>query len=256
MNDRPGGLGRLVSKDLRDLNYLMAAARPQVFAIPTAQLPIVKHYTRGPILDQGMTGCCVAFSLTAKLRGTPVIINPPRGPEPFALYDRAIAVDEFTDNDHDTERQYGTSVRAGCKVLQEMGLIDSYHWAYTVDDVLQWILGGQGGLVLGISWYSWMYNPTPEGIIRRPAGAPSTLEGGHAIYAYGADRKAGLLDLQNSWGTDWGGRLKINGERTDRGCCRLPLEELERLLSGNGEAVAIIERSIRQKKAPVNGVTP
>jgi len=255
MNDRPGGLGRLVAKDLRDLNHLMAAARPQVFNIPPERLPNVKHYTRSPILDQGMTGCCVAFSLTAKLRGLPVRINPPRGPEPFALYDRAIAVDEFTDNDHDTARQYGTSVRAGCKVLQGMGLIESYNWAYTVDDVLQWILSGQGGLVLGISWYSWMDQPTRDGVIRRPPGSSSTLEGGHAIYAYGADRKAGFIDLQNSWGVDWGGRLKINGERVDRGCCRLPLEELERLLNGNGEAVAIIERSVR-RKAPVNGVSP
>src|SRR5262245_41486079 len=104
MTDRPGGLGRLVSKDLRDLSFLMCAARPLADQTPKELLPSAKHYTRGPVLDQGETGTCTAHALVAKLRGRPVVVNPPRCPDPMALYDREIAIDEFPENDHDTAR--------------------------------------------------------------------------------------------------------------------------------------------------------
>lgn len=234
------GLGRIVEPDIRDLGHLMRAARPQAFKDALSQLPAQLAYERGPVLDQGRTGTCVAHSLVSKLHSQPVACLPPRAPEPFALYDRAIQLDEWAANDLDTERAMGTSVRAGCKALTEMGLITAYHWAFDVDEVLHWILSGQGGLVLGIEWLREMGNPSAEGIIR----ARGRSEGGHAIYCYGADRERGLIDLQQSWGEGHGGWLiKAEGEhrRVNAGCVRLPLDDLRRLLDRNGEAVAIVE---------------
>jgi hypothetical protein len=259
---RPGGLGRIVEKDLRDLNFLLTAHRPQVFATPIEKLPVVKHYRQGPILDQGQTGTCVAHGLVAKLRGLPVLINPPRCPAPFDLYDRATRVDEYAENDHDTERAMGTSVRAGCKVLAELGLISSYHWAYSTEEILQWVLGGQGGIVLGTDWYDWMSSPNPEtGIMARPHGQQAHLEGGHCYYIFGADRDAGVVDIQNSWGPAWGGWLghpagqksspTTPKQRLYEGCARLPVAELDRLLKGNGEAAAIVEVPRRTPKKVV-----
>lgn len=229
-------LGRLPAPDSRDLNHLLRSARPQPFAVPVEKLPKTKHFQRGIVLDQGQTSTCVEFSLEAKLRGAPVKVGQSRLPARFSVYDEAILTDEFTGNDADTRREYGTSVRAGCKALVAKGLISEYKWLFSVDEILQWILGGHGGLVLGIDWYSGMNTPTEEGIIRMTG----THQGGHAIYCYGADREKELLALQQSWGTEWGG-WDQRGQRINPGCARLPFNDLKRLLDGNGEAVAIME---------------
>lgn len=239
------GLGRIPAEDPRDLQYLIRAARPEMFAKPLKELPPERTYTRGRILDQGETGCCVDFSLQAKLRGVPIVVANARCPQPFAIYDAAIKLDEFPDNDNDTQRQMGTSVRAGCKVLQGLGLVRDYHWAFSVDDVLQWILSGEGGINLGIDWYQDMFTPTSQGIIR----ATGRVAGGHAIYAYGASRTQGILYLQNSWGFTWGGWVEPSTHRRlNPGCVKLPLEDLDMLLKGNGEAVAIHEQPYRPQK--------
>ncbi len=236
------GLGRLSAPDPRDLNHLLRAARPSAFAVPIEALPEVKNYARGPILDQGQTGTCVEYSLRAKLAGAPCMVGGSRQPPLYAIYDAAIASDEFPDNDHDTARQYGTSIRAGCKVLQGLGLISEYTWAFDEDEVLRWILGGHGGLVLGIPWLSKMGDPDQEGIIR----AHGVPQGGHAIYAFGADRVRGMIHLQNSWGEEFGGWYnraipQLATRRIFKGCVRLPLEDLRKLMNQDGEAVQIVE---------------
>jgi hypothetical protein len=237
-------LGRLPAPDPRDLGFLLRSARPAAFTDPLANLPTSKHYARGIILDQGFTGTCVEHGLEAKLRGSPVKVGQSRLPKRFEVYDEAIRIDEFTGNDNDTMRIYGTSVRAGCKALVRRGLITSYHWTYTMEEILQWVLGGHGGLVLGIDWYSGMNNPDPETGIIRMTG---THQGGHCIYMFGADRKTELVSLQQSWGAQEGGWVRY-GKRVNPGCVRLPFRDLKRLLDGNGEAVAIIETPYSRRR--------
>lgn len=229
-------LGRLHAPDPRDLKHLLRMVRPQAFAVPIEELPISRHYQRGAILNQEQTSCCVEFSLEAKLRGMPVRVGPSRLPARYEVYDEAIQIDEFPDNNDDIARCYGTTIRAGCRVLERRGLISSYEWTYSVDEILQWMLGGHGGLNLGIDWYEGMNQPSPEGIIRL-TGKPI---GGHAIYSFGIDRQRGLISLQNSWGPEWGG-WELYGKRVNPGCAKLPLDDLKRLLDGNGEAVRITE---------------
>lgn len=231
----PGGLGRLYSPDERDHQFLMRTAQPPEHE---AALVGMATYRRGPILDQGQTGTCVAHAWRAWLNGEP--IRTTQGPNPFALYDMCILNDEFPDNDKDsTDRQMGTSVRAGAKVLTNIGHVKSYLWAFTVDDVRRWVLSGQGGIVFGINWYEGLGRPDAEGIIR----ATGSNQGGHAIYCFGADDRNGYVYLQNSWGKDWGGwpHPKIRAQMIYRGCARLPYDDLERLLREQGEACTATE---------------
>lgn len=233
-------LGRRPFEDMRDLGHLMRLVRPEAFAQTFAQLPDEVYYRRGPILNQEMTSCCVEFSLENKLRAQPVMVGQSRLPPRYAVYDEAIQIDEFQDNDNDTARRMGTSVRAGCQALQRRGLISSYNWAYTVEDVMMWILSGQGGVVLGIDWHEGMDAPDAEGIIR----LKGDHRGGHAIYCYGGCWSKGFAHLFQSWG-DWGG-WKVRGRRVNIGCCKLPLEDLRQLFRGNAEACTIIETPYRR----------
>ena len=253
------GMGRIAAPDARDLNHLMRAARPDAFKVPLDQLPAVRNYERGTILDQGNTGTCVEFSLRGKLMGAPCQVGPRRLPALYSIYDAAITTDEFPENDRDHARQYGTSIRAGCKVLMpreegddpsllRLGLISEYKWAFDEEDILRWILSGQGGLVLGIAWFSKMGEPDSEGIIR----AHGIPQGGHAIYCFGADRVRGMVHLQNSWGTEYGGWYnraipQLATRKVHLGCVRLPLEDLRKLMKMDGEAVTITEKPYEPK---------
>lgn len=234
------GLGRIYAQDLNDLKYPLRAARPGL--APLAELPQKIQYRRGPISDQGYEGTCVEHSLMAKLRGAPIVVGISRAPKQHSIYDAAVLIDEFHMGP-DPVHTRGTSVRAGCKVLQDMGFISAYHWAFTVDEATQWMLSGQGGLVLGIDWLERMSEPTDEGIIR----AQGHVQGGHAIYAFGVDMVGGFIELQNSWGESWGG-WTVGHRPAYRGCARLPLDDLGRLMAGNGEAVAILEVPFRRTR--------
>jgi hypothetical protein len=231
------GLGRLPEPYDRDRLYLMRAAQPSDADAPLVGL---RTYHRGPIYDQGKTGTCVGHAWRSWLDGEP--LRTRRGPIPFDLYDRCTVADSFPENDHDTERVMGTSVRAGAKVLSALGHVKSYLWAFTVDDVRRWVLSGQGGVVFGLDWYSSMNEPNEEGIIR--IGGRS--EGGHAIYCFGADDRTGHVFLQNSWGTDWGGwpHPLFPAKKAYLGCAKLPYDDLALLLRQHGEACTATEQAV------------
>lgn len=229
----PGGLGRRISVDSRDHQFLMRAVAPAVTPLPPRMI-----YRRGPLLDQGKTGTCVGHAWRDWLTGAPVAIRT--GPSPFAIYDAATQVDEWTDNDHDTDRQMGTSVRAGAQVLSSLGHISTYLWAFNAEDVRQWMLGGRGGVVLGIQWLESFFTPDSEGIIRITT---NQVAGGHALFAFGFDDHEGMIYLQNSWGKDYGGWL-VNKRPSYAGCVRLPLEDFDRLLREDGECATAIQQRV------------
>jgi hypothetical protein len=232
-------MGRLEAPSERDNAFPMRAARrlePKI-----SDLVAKNYYARGPILHQGDTSTCVGHAWKAWLSGEP--ISTQTGPTPFEIYDGSIVRDEWEQNNADPDRVYGTSVRAGAKYLTELGHVRSYVWAFSADDVLRWVLGGYGGVVLGIRWLSDMNHPTSEGIIR----SRGRRQGGHAIYCFGADRVRGLAALQNSWGAEWGGWTeKVVGVRTRvyQGCALLPLEDLDRALRQGGEACTAVEHEV------------
>lgn len=220
------GLGRRYAPDPRDAGYKLAAllAEPETPPPPRSW----RYWRFGPVLDQGKTGRCVAFAWRNWLNAAPIMDKPDVGPDENTLYDTAIKIDEFPDNDNDTARQEGTSVRAGAKVLQALGFVASYHWTVTAEEAFAWLLTG-GCLVAGTRWHQGMDTVDKGGLIH-PTGP---VRGGHAYLLDGASKSRGVVRLYNSWGS-WGrgGHAWLTGE------------DLATLLADQGEACAAVEQRV------------
>lgn len=194
------GLGRLPAPDPRDRRYLMSPpAEPQT-------LPAYRHYQCGAVLDQGPYPHCVGYAWRAWLSAAHLMTKG--GPQPVNIYAEAQKVDEWPGEGYD-----GTSVRAGAKVLQALGHISAYAWAWSADDVAAFLLGNGGTCVLGTAWTGGMMRSDDRGFIA-PSG---NVVGGHAYLAVGYSRTRGVFRLLNSWGRSWsqGGRAWILGEHLD-----------------------------------------
>lgn len=185
--------------------------------------------------DQGAEGACVGFAWSHELTAEPVIITA--GPDvALRIYKRAQFLDYWPG-----EAYSGTSVLAGAKAVQELTsggkqIMPSYRWAFGIDDLILSV-GNYGPAVLGVNWYSGMFNTNAYGFIT----VSGSLAGGHAILARGVTIvwKAGVLTrrmedidhnksyftLRNSWGRDWG----------RDGDCKISVAGMARLLSENGE---------------------
>jgi C1A family cysteine protease len=103
-------------------------------------------------------------------------------------------------------------------------------WAWSADDVFNFILSGRGGVVIGVNWYQGMLVPDRAGCIK-PTGR---WIGGHAVYLPGATKIQARARVLNSWGLDW----------ADKGRAWLAYEDLERLLREDGEACAAVETRV------------
>ena len=208
------GFGRLVSPDARDERFRLK----KVLAGQPSGKRVWKSTWIG---DQGATPHCVGFAWSGWLNCQPIrqFLNPD------GIYAYAQHVDQWDGEDYE-----GTSVRAGAKVLEDLGFIGQYRWGRTTDEVVGTILT-LGPVVLGTDWYQRMMEPDSDGFIH-PAGA---VVGGHAYLAYGCDTKKGLLYLKNSWGPQWG----------DNGSALLALDNLQGLLDEAGEACIGVEQRPR-----------
>lgn len=224
------GFGRRFSPDDRDRKYLMRRR----LAAPGTPLPSRKTWRISPTaLDQGSTGTCVGQAWHNFLRCAP-IQTVKKAPPAFDIYDHAIGIDEWSDNDTDTARQFGTSVRAGAEAVTAKGRLKSYVWAFALQPAIEWLLT-QGPVVFGTNWYS-SFDPDAEGIIRITANA--TPEGGHAWLARGVNVTRGLLGpCSNSWGDEWG----KSGE------FYIPLRDAERLIHEDGEVCSAVEQKLKPK---------
>ncbi len=197
------GLGRLHSPDERDFKFLMATNLP-------TEAPKVtqKFYYTKPVLDQGRTPHCVAFSHMQRLRSSPVI-QKNIAPDTTAIYNLAQTIDEWPGEDYD-----GTSVRAGAKALIQLGYYERYYWAYDAVTVKNYLLNGQGTIILGTNWFHDMFFPDKNGFVK----LTGRLAGGHAYLCIGYTEKRGAFRFVNSWGKDWGqaGRFWMLGEDVDK----------------------------------------
>jgi hypothetical protein len=193
-------------------------------------------WQEGVVLDQGSEGACVGFGWMAELLSKPVA--PEKQPEPhlgnkiaFSYYKRAQKIDEWEGEDYE-----GTSVLAGAKIVKEEGFIDSYRWCFSIDDVRDAVIS-EGPVVIGIPWFSGMYETGPNGLVR----LSGKNVGGHAITITGYDpamringRTYEVFRWRNSWGKSYGvagsGYIKYN--------------DLAKLLAQQGEACVPMGRKV------------
>lgn len=186
----------------------------------------------GEVLDQGEEGACVGFGWAAMLSAYP---KPVSGiDDNFAkneIYEEAKTVDEWPGTDYE-----GTSVLAGAKVVQSLGYISSYHWAFSIEELLRAVAYG-GPVVVGVNWYEGMVNPRTSALIK----AEGDILGGHCVCVRGVSlrsilpgEKRGLpvVRIRNSWGSSYG----------RRGDVFLPIEDMEKLLKEQGECCLTVNK--------------
>lgn len=174
-------------------------------------------------LDQGVEGACVGFAWAHEAAARPD--EQPNITDTVArlIYQEAQRLDPWEGEDYE-----GTSVLAGAKVLQRMGLIRQYRWAFTTLDALT-VISRHGPAVIGVNWYEGMFEPDSGGFIR-PTGL---VLGGHAILVNGVNVKRQTVTLHNSWGQGWG----VNGE------AKMSWSDFDWLLQQQGEVCIPVLRS-------------
>lgn len=213
--------GRLEAPDERDKNYPMRAAIADIMAAAPAR--ITRYWNdSGWWGNQGSMPWCVAYAVLHWAEDGPIthkLVPPPLIPA-SDVYHRAQLIDEWPGENYD-----GTSVRAGMKVLQEHGLVQSYHWAANVQDIVDAILE-VGPVVMGTRWYRGMSYPVRDFMF--PTG---DLLGGHAYVLNGVNVAQGKFRMKNSWGRNWG----------KNGRAWIDFGSVQRLLDQNGEACLAIE---------------
>ena len=213
-------LDRIVQFDEESREYPIRAL------VPTASKPRSYTWRCDAWLDQGYEGACVGFSFSHELAARPSVVKNTSYNSGIWVYNQARMVDEWPGENYD-----GTSVLAGAKVLTANGYFKEYRWAFGLDDLIL-AVGTQGPAVLGINWYSGMFEPDEKGRLH----VDGYVAGGHAILCHGVNLKGRYFKLHNSWGKDWG----INGE------CTISFEDMDRLLREQGEACIPIARTVKR----------
>lgn len=231
------GLGRRVPTDwahvdkypLRALSVTPPRVAERAFALPRVWREFY---------DQGAEGACVGFSSSQMMS----LLNRKRYDAPW-LWNTAKGVDEWPDTNAGDNN--GTSVRAACDVLRELGHrpvvrgksqpavpgegIAANRWATSVDEV-RWALARGVPVVLGINWYEKFDVPTQVGSdwwLDR--GGLGSVRGGHAIVLEAVSDKRQAVRTPNSWGAG-----------VPR--CWFSYATLARLLAEGGEAALVTDR--------------
>lgn len=202
-------LDRLPSKDARNFRFL---STHRMSALPM----IVKDWNVAKVLDQGQEGACVGFGWAHEAIASPFPIGWVTDADARAFYEAARKVDEWEGEDYE-----GTSVLAGAKVAQSAGLIAGYKWTYNWME-LALAVGYDGPAVIGVDWYSDMWDVDSSGFIH-VSGDPV---GGHCTLISGVDPTRGTFTIHNSWGESWG----------RGGKALISFDDMHKLLDTNGEA--------------------
>lgn len=144
-------------------------------------------------LDQGNEGACVGFGWAHELAARPSV-HPMTNQSALVLYHAAQKLDQWPGENYE-----GTSVLAGAKVVQAMGFLAEYRWAFGESD-LALAVGYKGPAVLGINWYSGMDAPQIDSVGRRWLKPTGGIRGGHCLISHGYNVPLNAYKVWNSWG--------------------------------------------------------
>lgn len=135
------------------------------------------------------------------------------------VYSAATKIDEIPGEwpDQDT----GSSGLAIAKVLKQRRLMTTYLHAFGLGPLIT-ALQSQP-VLFGIPWYEAMFTPKNNGTLEI-AGA---MVGGHQLMIDAVYMEQRLFRVPNSWGPTWG----------SQGFCFMTFEQVERLLSEDGDVV-------------------
>lgn len=218
------GFGRQQHQDPRSLNFL-ARHHPRAVASPTP-----RSYTWGlptsQMRAQGDTPRCVGYTCAHEIAARPSVhtIGAFTGDDMYSL---AQAIDRREGRHWDE----GASIIAGVKALRERGYVVDFRWALSVEELAVGV-SRIGPALLGVDWTEDMLEPDADGYIW-PSGA---TVGGHAVLDRGYKTHSkpyedGRHLIQNSWGTEWGGRGNSKTGVAPPGCAFITDEALRVLLS-------------------------
>jgi len=141
-----------------------------------------------------------------------------------AIYWEAQKIDQWKGGSYPggKPKYEGTSVLAGVQVARDKGFFESFHWAFSLNDLALGV-GFRGPAVLGLPWMEGMLDTDDKGYIH----ATGDVGGGHCILCRGVNVREKYFLLRNSWGKGWG----VNGD------CKVSFDDMKKLLADDGEAV-------------------
>jgi len=174
-------------------------------------------------LDQDGVGACVGFGWSNELAADPVSVQGVTNDLGFKIYHEAQLIDEWPGENYE-----GTSVLAGAKIVQRMGYMDEYRWAFGIDDVML-TLSELGPVVFGVPWYQSMFAVAADGRLT----ISGVASGGHCILGDELDIQQGRIWLLNNWTRNWG----IDGRAW------MAIEDWDKLLRQGGQACVPVKRS-------------
>lgn len=222
-------------------------ATPSTLGLPSADVlkPVDAFWHNPFTFDQAQEGACVLFAWGHELVADP---NPEEGITEamlFDLYHQAQHADEWDGCSlgprcpiaPSAQTYGGTSVRAGAAIIQKLGFIREYRWAFSLVDALVSIMYA-GPAIGGLNWHEGMSRPDANGYIH-PTGR---IRGRHAVQlrgvlTNGATDWATLLAkgdviIHNSWGKGWGAGAT----------CKMTIPEFDALRTSRGEICIPIVR--------------
>jgi hypothetical protein len=188
-----------------------------------------RFWLPGRQLDQQQEGACVPHAVVGDALASPVRVRFPSDPQAlaFTAYDWCRKNDEFPGEDYD-----GTSVNTGMKWYRAQGLVESWWWCKTPEELIQALIQ-LGPAVIGIPWREGMYETRPDGLVE----VSGRVVGGHALLVNGYSPKYGKLGEVLRWKNSWGPGYGRNGHGYIR------LDAFEQLaFRGEGEVAISVNR--------------
>lgn len=207
-------LGRIPSPvDTRDFRLSAHLPAPRVFPRRARLWEFHEH-----TLNQGNTNHCTGFSVAHWKISAPVKEVTTEKQAHQMYYNIKVAEGK-------PEQEDGATMRGIAKTLKALGMIDSYSFAGSMDEIKRYVLD-YGPILAGTIWTEAMFEPDQFYAIQ-PKGE---VLGGHAWLLRGYLGRGMYLGM-SSWGEGW----------SERGNFRIHQDDLAYLLRTGGEFIACMQ---------------